>query len=266
MQGNFNATIVDYGLSETKGELPQVWADFSVQLPQSEGGGVKTVTWRGSFKDGAKDITLKNLLIMGMAPSAPVHLLNNGVEARMLNTQKTFDLLIEPETYEGKTRDRIKFINDPENPTHTQKRLDQAGVAKHMSGLNFQGDLIRLANEMGLNTQGQNQGQANTQSQNQNQNYNQNNGQGQNQNHNQNQGNFNGNFQNNNQGSSQNNQQNNGQNQNFNQNQNQNMNNGGQWNGNGQQNSQSTNTNQQFNGGNGGQGNGQPAGDFKAPF
>lgn len=230
MIGVFQGTIKDYGVSETKSGNPQVFVKFGFEHE----GAAKELTWYGSFVGGAKDITLKTLIYCGLAPQFFSQLVNlrNGVASNMLDLNKVLNLDVqeEPKQDGSGMRTVIQWVNDP-NSSPAIKKIDEAKNAQYFGSMGFDGDLIRLAGELGIplnnggnatmgnQAQNQNMNPHNNQMQNQNMNQGQNQGQmnmnqGQNQNMNQQQ-----NFQ-------QNVNQNNGQ-QNMNQNQGQGQNNGG---------------------------------------
>ena len=224
MIGVFQGTIKDYGVSETKSGNPQVFVKFGFEHE----GAAKELTWYGSFVGGAKDITLKTLIYCGLAPQMFSQLVNlrNGVASNMLDLNKVLNLDVqeEPKQDGSGMRTVIQWVNDP-NSSPAIKKIDEAKNAQYFGSMGFDGDLVRLAGELGIpmNNGGNQNMNQNNQMQNQNMNQGQNQGQmnmnqGQNQNMNQNQ-NFN---------QQQNTQQNVNQNQNMNQNQGQN-NNGGEF-------------------------------------
>ena len=214
MIGVFQGTIKDYGVSETKGGNPQVFIKFGFEAEGAE----KELTWYGSFVGGAKDITLKTLIYCGLAPQMFSQLINfrNGVASNMLDLNKVLSLDVQEEPKQDRSgmRTVIQWVNDP-NSSPAIKKIDEAKNAQYFGSMGFDGDLVRLADELGvpMNNGG-----------NQNQNMNQNNQmQNQNMNQGQNQGQMNMN-QGQNQNMNQNQQQNN---MNNNQNQNNGQNNGG---------------------------------------
>lgn len=214
MIGNFEAKIKDYGVSETKSGNPQVYVRFYFEYE----GAQKELTWYGSFVGGAKDITLKTLIYCGLKPQHYGQLTNlwNGVQSGMLDMEKVLvlDVQEEPKQDGSGMRTVVQWVNDP-NVAPQIKKIDQAKNAQFFGTMGFDGDLVRLAGEMGIPL---NNGGNHTMGQNNQGNMNFNNNQ--NQNMGQNQGMNNGQMNMGNQGSP----NNNGQQQNFNQNQNQNFN------------------------------------------
>jgi len=257
MKGIFNGKIKDYGMSVTKAENPQPFIMFDVyeQNDETFSAPVKTMTWYGSFVGGAKDIALKSLISCGLAPQNFSNLVNlmNGVSSNMLDLNKVLTLDIQEESkWDDATKmvSKIQWVNDPATAPQI-KKIDEAKNAQFFSSMGFDGDLIRLAGDMGIslnnggsNTMGQqNQMNMNNQGQQQNVNQGQNMNQGQ-QNMSMNQGQN----QNMNQGQQM---QNNGQQQNMN------MNNGQQQNNNAQNNNNVQNNNTNMN---------QGGGNFTPPF
>lgn len=272
MIGNFLGKITDYGISETKSNKPQVFVKFTFPFEQ----GTSSLTWFSGFVGGQKDITLKALLDMGFAPGSQLMALAQGPMSGLLNMDKDLSLDVQEEMKQDGSgmRTLIQWVNDPARSGGGVKTVDENKAGQMLGGMDFEGDLVRLAGEMGINPAqngGQNLGQNQNQNVNQNQNQNMNGQNNQNMNQNMNGQNM---GQNNAQGanngsnqatpSNQNN-QNNGYAQNasnFNNGQNnQNMNgqNNGQQNfqNNGQNNGQNMNQNQN---------NGQNGTGNKAPF
>lgn len=250
MIGKYVAKIVDYGLNKTQGGKPQAVVQFGFE----HDGQAKTFTWYGTLapdNDGKRkgiEITLKALYAMGMTMQTVGRLSTDffeGPKTGILDMTKDLSIELQEEPSQndpGKMQTRVQWVNDP-NDTYVIKKLAASDAVQVMSGLNFEGDFHKIAQEKAGKQGGQTQGQTNQgQTQGQNQNYNQNQNQNYNQNQNQNQQqNFN----------------NGNQNQNYNNgNQNQNYNNGNQ--------NQGQNSNQ--NQGNNGQQTNQGGNGFKAPF
>ena len=213
MIGVFQGTIKDYGVSETKSGNPQVFVKFGFEAE----GAAKELTWYGSFVGGAKDITLKTLIYCGLAPQMFSQLVNfrNGVASNMLDLGKVLNLDVqeEPKQDGSGMRTVIQWVNDP-NSSPAIKKIDEAKNAQYFGSMGFDGDLMRLAGELGIATNGGGQAQSNGQQQTNNNNGQTNMNQNQNVNQNQQQQNTQQNNMNNNQNQNTNQQQNNGQNNN----------------------------------------------------
>jgi hypothetical protein len=197
MIGVFQGTIKDYGVSETKSGNPQVFVKFGFEHE----GAAKELTWYGSFVGGAKDITLKTLIYCGLSPQMFSQLVNlrNGVASNMLDLNKVLNLDVqeEPKQDGSGMRTVIQWVNDP-NSSPAIKKIDEAKNAQYFGSMGFDGDLVRLAGELGIpmnnggnqnmnqnnqmQNQNMNQGQNFNQQQNTQQNVNQNNNQNQNMN------------------------------------------------------------------------------------
>jgi len=193
MIGKFLGKIKDYGVSESTAGNPQVFISFEFE----HDGASKTMSWYGSFAGGAKDITLKTLIYCGLMPQFYNQLVNlkNGIAANMLDLNKVLELDIQEEpSYKDPSKivSKINWVNDP-NSAPQIKKIDEAKNAQFFGTMGFDGDLIRLATEMGISlnnganaTMGANQNMQNTnphnqQMQNQNQQMNTQQNQGQNQ-------------------------------------------------------------------------------------
>lgn len=149
MIGVFQGTIKDYGVSETKSGNPQVFVKFGFEHE----GAAKELTWYGSFVGGAKDITLKTLIYCGLAPQMFSQLVNlrNGVASNMLDLNKVLSLDVqeEPKQDGSGMRTVIQWVNDP-NLSPAIKKIDEAKNAQYFGSMGFDGDLVRLAGELGI--------------------------------------------------------------------------------------------------------------------
>lgn len=65
--GRYTAKVVDHGVTETKGGLPQATVRFSFETPD----GPRELTWFGSFKELAVEHTIKALVACGLRGNNP---------------------------------------------------------------------------------------------------------------------------------------------------------------------------------------------------
>lgn len=104
-EGRYAARVVSYGIPEVdQGKTPAVVLTFAFQ----EDGEHRELTWYGYLSEKAIDRTMKSLIIAGF----------NGDYLRNLCEPNAFEekevsIVVEHETYEGKTRAKIKWINEP---------------------------------------------------------------------------------------------------------------------------------------------------------
>lgn len=101
------AKVVDYGIVMTKdGTAPMV----KIQFKETETG--KDRYWTGSLKEGrAQEITVDALLVCDLK-SDEIEKLALGTASGLLNTDKEVQLTIENEEYEGKTYEKVKWVNE----------------------------------------------------------------------------------------------------------------------------------------------------------
>lgn len=102
MKGTFRAKALDGGYGQTGTGKEQV-----AVLIELETG--NRLTWYGYFTDAAAERAIESLIIMGVTDLESL--------AGLGSTE--FEAVVDEETYEGKTRDKVKFIN----------RLGSGGVA-----------------------------------------------------------------------------------------------------------------------------------------
>lgn len=101
--GRYEAVIDVYGLSETKAKTPQFTVVFKITEEGPHKG--KLISWFGSLKVGQPmDITIRNLTTMGMK--------GDDLDSKdLLDKSTPVQLVVEHDTWEGKTSAKVRFIN-----------------------------------------------------------------------------------------------------------------------------------------------------------
>lgn len=128
------AKIVDYGISLTNDKLPQVAVQFEME------GGAK-ITWFGSFKEKAKEWTIKKLLTMGFSADT-LEPLAAGPAGGALNHLQEYELVIEESVDQnGKPRKQVSWINLP-GQTALRGKLEASDALNAIKGLNLKGDIM----------------------------------------------------------------------------------------------------------------------------
>lgn len=123
--GTYKAKIKDYGLVQGKTAL-QVKVTFAIE------GGLD-YAWYGQLgSEKSQEITTRNLVTMGATPSN-IQDVEKGLSSGVLNTNKTFELVVADRTYAGKVYTEIKYINDPSLP--------RAGTQSYATGTGALGAL-----------------------------------------------------------------------------------------------------------------------------
>lgn len=103
--GKYKAKISDYGISENKSGMPIVNVRFQF--------GDHSLNWIGSLNEGkARQITVENLMKMGLVDGDKMADMADGPSSGVLNMDKELEIDVQPDTYEGKTTMRIKWINE----------------------------------------------------------------------------------------------------------------------------------------------------------
>lgn len=103
--GKYLARVVSYGIPEPKpGKMPSVVLTFEFE----EDGKKRQLTWFGSLSEKAIEHTAKSLIIAGMKSDMLSTLCEPGAFH-----EKDVSITVEHDTYEGKTRSRVKWINEP---------------------------------------------------------------------------------------------------------------------------------------------------------
>ena len=136
-EGTFKGKVTDYGISETKKGDPQVEVKFDVQFEEGD----KPMTWRGSFNGGAKEITLKALLVLGLN-GEPGDLID-GPAGNALPLGREVNLVIANEPYEGKDFYKIQWVNKIGGGMEIN-RADAGAARAKLAKLNLGGELAKI--------------------------------------------------------------------------------------------------------------------------
>lgn len=140
--GTYIATLTNYGIKINNSGKPQIACAFQI-IDNDE---VFNLTWYGSFNEGkAQEMTIKTLMSVFELMCEPSEIesyldriASQGVESGLLNQDKEYQLVVEHDTYEGKTRAKIKWVNNVGSGNKFEK-LAQGEVKKLFSGLNIGG-------------------------------------------------------------------------------------------------------------------------------
>lgn len=127
--GKHPAKVIDYGIGETKAGDPQVMVRFKLTMDGSE------INWYGSLKDGKpQEFTFTTLQkVLGMKGDDLLRL-EGGSGSGTLDEEKTVELVIATEEWQGKTSTKVKWVNDY-GASKAKKSIDQA-VSTKLKSLN----------------------------------------------------------------------------------------------------------------------------------
>lgn len=133
--GTYEAKIQDYSVGETKKGDPMAMIRF--QIFDAEGV-AHSITWYGTFSSPkAQEITCEALAVCGWTTKNPADLAK-GAGSGVLDEKRTVSLTIAPDTYNGKTRMKVKYINPPGGGGFRNK-MEHKDAVKLFNGLNLAG-------------------------------------------------------------------------------------------------------------------------------
>jgi len=140
--GTYAAKITDYGLYQKEGKAPSVMVQFQlIETPEK-------ITWFGSLKEGkAREFTTKTLVQTLGYKGTDGSDLAQGQGSEVLSENKHFELVVEHNTYQGKTSARVKYINEPGGGVMANK-VDASSAKVVVGGLNLSGDFLKAQQEM----------------------------------------------------------------------------------------------------------------------
>lgn len=140
--GKYVAKIVDYGIGTTKAGDPTIVVRF--------GWGTSSLIWNGSLKEGkAQEITIKALLRMGLSDDDKIENLADGIDSKLLDMDRELEIDVQMDTYEGKTRPKIAWINEVGGGKFKHAMNKEEFKAK-LGGMNIKSNLKAIRHEMGM--------------------------------------------------------------------------------------------------------------------
>lgn len=136
--GKYLGKVLDYGIGKTKDGEPNIMLMFGFK---DSSGVDQDLIWRGSLKEGkAREITIDALLILGLVGN-DLSLLAHGNGSGVLNQEKEVQLVVEHETYNGKTFAKVRYINEVGGGAFKEKMGKDEAITK-LGGLNLGGDVF----------------------------------------------------------------------------------------------------------------------------
>lgn len=148
--GIYSGKILDYKIQKTRKEEPE--PSISFQVTDAEGNpGV--VYWRGSLNnDVGIDIALRALMACGLQSPDDIYRLAEGPSSKLLNMTKVLRLTVVHEVYNGETKVRVKWVNDPEeaNAKAAEYAVDKDTAKKMLGSINLRAkfnDIKKKQNE-----------------------------------------------------------------------------------------------------------------------
>lgn len=143
-EGTYKATILEYSVLEPKpGKSPQVAVKFQINNESELTDDKETIVYYGSLSPKALPYTLANLLRCGLKSDD----LSTLCESDAFDGRE-IELVLENDTYEGKTRLKVQWINEIGGSKFKAIAKDQAkSMLSHLSG-----DVAAARHEMGIKT------------------------------------------------------------------------------------------------------------------
>ena len=142
--GTYDARVVDYGVGSNKKGDPQIEVKFAFNADGQE----RTLTWFGGVTDKSLPHTMKALHIMGFDGSRMLDELADGVNSGILDTIGQVSIVVEHDTYEGKTFARVKWINQI-GGAGFRNLMDRGQAKTKLGAVNWKGALAAVKQDMG---------------------------------------------------------------------------------------------------------------------
>jgi hypothetical protein len=124
LKGRFRAKAKTWDFGESEKGTEQIAVDFEIVDGDERG---RRITWYGYFTEKTEERTIESLRICGWV--------GDDISG-IVDLPNEVELVIEPETYEGKTRSRVKWVNRA-GGLALKTRLDEgrkASLAERLRG------------------------------------------------------------------------------------------------------------------------------------
>lgn len=144
IEGVFTAKIINYGVSLTKNNEPQVVVNFRVNETTTK---TKDMIWFGTLKEGrGKEITIDALIAMGFTDNN----LDRVAGGEGLNKEKEVQVTIEAEADDkGKMVSRIKWVNAV-GGGYMNKLLTKEDAIKRLRTMNLEASIMERKMNAGI--------------------------------------------------------------------------------------------------------------------
>ncbi len=113
--GTYRAHPNGFDLGYTKDSKPQIAVQFDILEGNGEPTG-STITWFGYFTDKSRDITFKALRACGWV--------GDDIDAPDGFGSQDVEIVVEEDTYEGKTQLKVRWVNKPGAGIALQKPMN----------------------------------------------------------------------------------------------------------------------------------------------
>lgn len=133
--GQFEARVVDYAVSKTKKGHPMAMIRFKYETPE---GAEAEINWYGTFaSEKASEITMEALAVCGMNTNNPADLAK-GAGSGILDEQRAVSITLKEETYDGKTRVKVAYVN-PVGGAGFRDKMEHSEAIQMFNGMNLGG-------------------------------------------------------------------------------------------------------------------------------
>ena len=137
--GTYKAKLIDYGITESSNGKPTVVLKFINE------NGDEISHWM-YLTEKAQPYTAKTLMVFGYN-GEDLTQLAAGTEGGLLDTTKEVEIVMENEEWEGKTRCKVKWINEPGGGGF--KKLAKAEATKLLAGVNLKAHVAEIRQATG---------------------------------------------------------------------------------------------------------------------
>ena len=141
-EGKYLATIKNYGVGESSTGKAKIDIQFGFK---DQDGVEQTLWWNGYMTEKSIQITAKALVNCGLKGS-DYDKLAYGVESGMLNIEKPVEIEVVHDTFEGKTREKIAWVNRPGGAQFMEPGM----ASQKLKGLNLAAAVAAARTDTGI--------------------------------------------------------------------------------------------------------------------
>lgn len=140
--GKYVAHVIDADIWKNNKGNPVAVVAFGYT---DDEGNPQQISWMGQTTGGAREITVNTLVLLGFSSNNLADL-TRGKE--VFNHDSPYEIVLENEIYEGKTRTRVKYVNLPGGSGFREKMSREEAV-QLTAGLNLGADFMQARQKLG---------------------------------------------------------------------------------------------------------------------
>ena len=142
--GKYLGKVVDYGILKREGHTTlELQVMFELDVPVM---GKRKLTCYKYFTDNGKKYALQLLAILKLKGNDPAALIDHHYGSEMLDEKGTYEIEVIQESYNGKVKNKIGWVNDPNAVGVAKPTTGEAQALKNQLG-DLRGSMVQARKE-----------------------------------------------------------------------------------------------------------------------